>query len=91
LSGKKVGHTLDLSVSGNNMSAKMGGEGAVQTISPGQWIRLGVVYFLIPLFLLICGGDLGWWQAWLYFLLIITAGMGGRIWAEQRHPGLTAE
>jgi len=49
------------------------------------------VYLLIPLILLICGGDLGWWQAWLYSLLILAAGIGGRIWAEQRHPGLLAE
>jgi protein-S-isoprenylcysteine O-methyltransferase Ste14 len=68
-----------------------GSEGAVQTVSARQWIRLVIVYLLIPLILLICGGDLGWWQAWLYSLLIITAGIGGRMWAEQRHPGLTAE
>ena len=54
-------------------------------------MRLVVVYFLIPLVLLICGGDLGWWQAWLYSLLIVAAGIGGRLWAERRHPGLTAE
>ena len=62
-----------------------------QTASPRQWFRLVVVYLLIPLTLLICGGDLGWWQAWLYSVLILVAGIGGRIWAEQRHPGLTAE
>jgi len=73
------------------MSAKRGSEGAVQTVSARQWIRLIIVYLLIPLILLICGGDLGWWQAWLYALLIVTAGIGGRMWAEQRHPGLTAE
>ena len=73
------------------MSAKRGGEGVVQTVSPRQWVRLAVVYLLIPLTLLVCGGDLGWWQAWLYSLLIVTAGIGGRMWAEQRHPGLTAE
>jgi protein-S-isoprenylcysteine O-methyltransferase Ste14 len=73
------------------MSANSGSEGAAQTVSPRQWIRLVVVYLLIPLILLICGGDLGWWQAWLYSLLIVAAGIGGRVWAEQRHPGLTAE
>jgi len=60
-------------------------------VSPRQWIRLVVVYLLIPLILLVCGGDLGWWQAWLYSLLILAAGIGGRVWAEHRHPGLTAE
>ena len=67
------------------------GQKSVQTASLRQWVRLVVVYLLIPLFLLICGGDLGWWQAWGYSLLILAAGIGGRMWAEQRHPGLTAE
>jgi protein-S-isoprenylcysteine O-methyltransferase Ste14 len=49
------------------------------------------VYLLIPLILFICGGDLDWWQAWLYSILILAAVIGGRMWAEQRHPGLTAE
>ena len=56
-----------------------------------QWIRLTAVYLLIPLILLICGGDLGWWQAWVYSILIVAAGIGGRLWAEHRHPGLMAE
>jgi len=38
-----------------------------------------------------CGDDLGWWQGWFYSLLIVVTGIGGRIWAEQRHPGITAE
>ncbi len=62
-----------------------------QATSLQQWIRLIAVYFLIPLVLLACGGDLGWWQAWGYSLLIVAAGPGGRIWAERRHPGLMAE
>ena len=66
-------------------------EEAVQIASPRQWVRLVVLYLIIPLILLICAGDLGWWQAWVYSLLILAAGIGGRIWAEQRHPGLTAE
>jgi protein-S-isoprenylcysteine O-methyltransferase Ste14 len=73
------------------MSKKTVSEEAAQTVSPRQWIRLVVVYLLIPLILLVCAGDLGWWQAWTYSLLILAAGIGGRIWAEQRHPGLTAE
>jgi protein-S-isoprenylcysteine O-methyltransferase Ste14 len=73
------------------MSAKIVSEEAAQIASHRQWIRLVVVYLLIPLMLLICGGDFGWWQAWLYSLLILTAGIGGRMWAEQRHPGLLAE
>ena len=73
------------------MSAKTVKEEADQTVSPRQWIRLVMVHLLIPLILFLCGGALGWWQAWLYSMLILAAGIGGRIWAEQRHPGLTAE
>jgi len=62
-----------------------------QAVSARQWIRLIVAYLLIPLVLLVCGGDFGWWEAWLYCLLIIAAGIGGRVWAERRHPGLMAE
>ena len=64
---------------------------SVQTLTPRQWIEVIALYLFIPLVLLICGGDFGWWQAWLYTLLIFAAGIGGRIWAEQRHPGLLAE
>jgi protein-S-isoprenylcysteine O-methyltransferase Ste14 len=60
-------------------------------VSPRQWIRLVVAYLSIPLVLVGCGGDFGWWQAWVYSLLIVAAGIGGRMWAEQRHPGLMAE
>jgi protein-S-isoprenylcysteine O-methyltransferase Ste14 len=63
----------------------------VQTVSSRQWIGLVVMYLFIPLVLLVCGGDFGWWQAWAYSLLIVAAGIGGRIWAERRHPGLLAE
>ncbi len=64
---------------------------AVQTASPRQWAGSVVVYLLIPLVLLTSGGDPGWWQAWGYSLLILTAGIGGRVCAERRHPGLMAE
>jgi len=73
------------------MMSKIVDQKAVQTVSPRQWIGLVVVYLSIPLVLLVCGGDFGWWQAWVYSLLIVAAGIGGRIWAERRHPGLTAE
>jgi len=64
---------------------------AEQTVSSSHWIRLAAVYLVIPLILLVCGGDPGWWQGWLYAVLIVAAGPGGRLWAERRHPGLTAE
>ncbi len=73
------------------MVAKTDDQKAVQTMTPKQWIRLIIVYLLIPLVLLICGWDFGWWQAWVYSLLIVAASIGGRIWAERRHPGLLAE
>jgi len=73
------------------MPANAYGPKAAQAASPRQWIRSVVVYLSIPLVLLMCGGDLGWWQAWGYSLLIVAAGPGGRIWAERRHPGLMAE
>jgi protein-S-isoprenylcysteine O-methyltransferase Ste14 len=73
------------------MTPKTASQKSVQTVSPRQWLRLIVVYLSIPLVLFVCGGDFGWWQAWLYSLLIFAAGIGGRIWAEQRHPGLLAE
>jgi len=64
---------------------------AQPTITPRQWVRLILTYLLIPLILLLCGGDWGWWQAWVYALLILATGVGGRLWAERRHPGLLAE
>jgi protein-S-isoprenylcysteine O-methyltransferase Ste14 len=73
------------------MASKPDSQKAVQTASPRQWIGVAVVYLSIPLVLLASGGDFGWWQAWVYSLLIVAAGVGGRIWAERRHPGLLAE
>jgi len=73
------------------MDAQINKPKITQISSLAQWIRLIITYLLIPLVLLVCGWDLGWWQAWAFSLLIFTAGIGGRIWAERRHPGLTAE
>ena len=73
------------------MKSKAVDQKVVQTSSPRQWIGLIIVYLLIPLLLFVCAGDFGWWQAWVYALLIVAAGVGGRIWGEWRHPGLTAE
>ena len=73
------------------MTSNVVDQKAVQTISPRQWIGLVVVYLFIPLVLFVCGGDFSWWQAWVYSLLVVAAGVGGRILAERRHPGLLAE
>ena len=65
--------------------------GKVPAVTPREWLRVTIFYLCIPLILLACGGDIRWWQAWFFFLLIFAAGVGGRIWAERRHPGLIAE
>ena len=59
--------------------------------SSKYWLGITVVHILIPLILLVCGGDLAWWQACVYALLILVAGVGSRIWAESVHPGLMKE
>ena len=73
------------------MSAETVNQDTARTVSLRHWVRLVVAYLLIPLTLFVCGGDPGWWQAWVYSVLILTAGIGGRVWAERRHPGLMAE
>ena len=60
-------------------------------ISPRQWARMVFVYLFIPLVLFLCAGDFRWWQAWVFSLLIFSAGVGGRVLAERRHPGLMDE
>ena len=73
------------------MSSNADGPETAHAASRRQWIRSIVVYLLIPVVLLVCGGDLSWWQAWAYGLLIVAAGVGGRVLAERQHPGLMAE
>jgi len=73
------------------MDSKVGAQYPDQKLPPSYWIRLIFVYLLIPSLLFIFGKDPAWWQAWIYTLLIIAAGVGGRYWAERRHPGLMAE
>ena len=73
------------------MPTKVVNKEVAKTVSLKKWASLVVAYLFIPLALLVCGGDLGWWQAWLYSVLILVSGIGGRIWAEQRHPGITSE
>ncbi len=73
------------------MQSKTVDPGTVQTVKPRAWFRVIIIHLSIPLILLACGGDIHWWQAWVFSLLIVTAGIGGRIWAEWQHPGLMAE
>lgn len=55
------------------------------------WSNLVLTYMFIPVILFICAWDARWWQAWVFSLLIFAAGIGSRMWAEQRHPGLMEE
>ena len=64
---------------------------SVIKFKPSQWLGIFITYLSIPIILLVCGWDFSWWQAWVFFVLIVTAGLGGRIWAEHRHPGILAE
>jgi protein-S-isoprenylcysteine O-methyltransferase Ste14 len=56
-----------------------------------QWLGVILVYLFVPVALFVSAGDLRWWQAWVYSVVIFAAGVGGRMWAERRHPGLLAE
>jgi len=73
------------------MVSKTVNQNAFQTASPKYLVGLIIMYLLVPLVLLICGWDLGWWQAWVFSPLIVVVGIGGRLWAERLHPGLLAE
>ncbi len=73
------------------MIAKPEGSKAAEPLTPRIWARVIVVNLLIPAVLFAAGGDWGWWQAWVFSALILAVGIGGRIWAERRHPGLLAE
>lgn len=73
------------------MKSKKVNQNAFKSASPKYWIGLIITHLLIPLVLFISGLDFGWWQGWLYAVLIVITGVGSRMWAEKRHPGLMAE
>jgi len=73
------------------MASKKINQNMSQTANPKYWVGLFVTHLLIPLVLMICGWDLDWWQAWFYSVLIVASGMGSRMLAEKRHPGLLEE
>lgn len=62
-----------------------------QSPSPSIWFGLILLHLIIPLILILCGGDFSWWQGWVFFVLIFIAGIGGRFIAEKKHPGILAE
>jgi protein-S-isoprenylcysteine O-methyltransferase Ste14 len=73
------------------MALKTDDRNTVERPTSVTWLRVTVAYLLVPLLLLLCGWDVDWWEAWVFALLIVAAGVVGRIWAERRHPGLLAE
>lgn len=73
------------------MASKTVNQSVLKTANLQHWVGSIIAYLLIPLALLISGWDLAWWQGWFYSVLIIITGIGPRIWAEKRHPGLLAE
>ena len=73
------------------MVSKTVDQNVLNSASPKYWVESIITYLLIPLVLLIIGWDLGWWQGWFYSALIVIAGIGPRLWAEKRHPGLLVE
>lgn len=73
------------------MTSKTADKNRAQTMSFSEWVRLIMMHLLIPLLLFVCAWDIGWWQAWVFSLLIVGSGIGGRLLAERRHPGLLAE
>lgn len=73
------------------MGSKKVNQNIFKTANPKFWVGLIITYLLMPFFLFICGWDLGWWQAWIYSVLIVTAGIVPRIRAEKIHPGLMEE
>jgi len=73
------------------MASKAVDKNAFKKASLKYWVGSIITYLLIALVLMICGWDIGWWQGWLYSVLIVAAGIVPRILAEKRHPGLLAE
>ena len=62
-----------------------------ESISLKQWSGIVFSYLLVPLVLFGISRDFGWWQAWLFSVLVLVMGVGGRAFAERHHPGLMAE
>ena len=67
----------------------MGGAGSSpEQVRAADWFAVVAAYLLVPLIAVGVSGDLGWWQAWALSLVVHVAGIGGRVWANRRHPGL---
>ena len=73
------------------MASKTVDQNSYEKAGARYWIALILTYLLMPLVLLTSGRDLAWWQGWLYSILFLAIGIGSRVLAEKRHPGLMAE
>lgn len=62
-----------------------------ESISIKQWAGVVFAYLLVPLVLFGISRDLGWWQAWVFSVLVLVMGVAGRAFAESHHPGLMSE
>lgn len=73
------------------MNSQPANHSTYEKAGPQYWFALSLTYLLMPVSLFLSAWDLNWWQGWVYTVLIVTIGIGSRIWAETRHPGLMAE
>ena len=71
------------------MASQTSNQQTVQTMTPSQWIRLILIYLLIPLMLLVCGGNLGWWPAWKALRMAGAPNIGNGPLKDRREGGIT--
>ena len=68
-----------------------GADSPPEHATAANWSAVASAYLLVPLIAVGISGDLGWWQAWVLSLLVLVAGVVGRVAADRRHPGLQAD
>lgn len=73
------------------MTSKTVDSNITQAPGPRQWFGVILIHLVISLILLVCAGDISWWQGWGFSVLLFLAGIGGRILAEKQHPGILLE
>lgn len=62
-----------------------------EKVKPQYWVILILTYLFMPLVLFLSAMNLRWWQGWAFSVLFIIIGIGSRVLAEKRHPGLMTE
>lgn len=55
------------------------------------WFSVSLTYISFGVILFVSAEDIGWWQAWVYSMMLFLAGIVPRYLAEKRHPGFLAE